>query len=358
MELHVQKPRINALYAGLLTLVSCTITSICAADDATLIVPKKRGGPACAGAVLSLVAGDGQNKPRIPSGTPTATFDTLVARVADPVCGGVAGATVKWEAQEQDRYHSGFAVSLDRMANRTVTNTTDSDGYAKLSGVRGYYGDEPFKVNVTWNGVSKAFNLRVNGLASTSLQLSALSGDNQIASHSGAWRLTVPPGEKGIAPAQWSEMAHFGPLRIKATNTDGSPAAGMAVSFQGDNAFHTMAFSPQYGYAQADANGIAVLPGFDAFYADGAFTMTVGAIGAHPITLHGTVLAAGWFVKKGNNGTVSCQQYCASPQWAGGVGLCRSAQNQNTQAAAGCGDVPGLLSNAAELTCVCSPATN
>lgn len=57
-------------------------------------------------------------------------------------------------------------------------------------------------------------------------------------------------------------------------------------------------------------------------------------------------------VKKGNNGSTSCEIFCRGPQY-GRVGTCQSAFNQDSHEGLGCNDVPGLLPNNAELTCIC-----
>jgi hypothetical protein len=59
------------------------------------------------------------------------------------------------------------------------------------------------------------------------------------------------------------------------------------------------------------------------------------------------------FVKPGNNGTVSCNTFCAGGQW-GPVGICVGALREDTQQRLGCDVVPGLLS-ASQLTCHCVP---
>jgi hypothetical protein len=54
------------------------------------------------------------------------------------------------------------------------------------------------------------------------------------------------------------------------------------------------------------------------------------------------------FQKDGNNGTVSCDTFCAGSQW-GRTGSCSSASIP----AAGCDLVPGFIDNGSELTCIC-----
>ena len=68
------------------------------------------------------------------------------------------------------------------------------------------------------------------------------------------------------------------------------------------------------------------------------------------------------FVKNGDDGTASCDVYCAGSQW-GRVGTCIGAQLQaNTNVLIDgnavaydddCSILPGMLANAAELTCMC-----
>jgi hypothetical protein len=59
------------------------------------------------------------------------------------------------------------------------------------------------------------------------------------------------------------------------------------------------------------------------------------------------------FVKHGNNGTVSCDTYCAGAGWPGGEGGCVNAVRQDTHESLACDAAPGLLPQAAELTCTC-----
>lgn len=59
------------------------------------------------------------------------------------------------------------------------------------------------------------------------------------------------------------------------------------------------------------------------------------------------------FVKHGNNGTVSCNTFCAGSQWGNDqVGTCASAFNTKYGQSTVCGDVPGDLGGP-ELTCSC-----
>jgi hypothetical protein len=63
----------------------------------------------------------------------------------------------------------------------------------------------------------------------------------------------------------------------------------------------------------------------------------------------------GYFVKVGNNGTVSCDTYCGGSQWAGGVGRCISASLSENSNVLSCSTVPGLLAPGAQLLCQCTP---
>src|SRR3984957_16059254 len=56
------------------------------------------------------------------------------------------------------------------------------------------------------------------------------------------------------------------------------------------------------------------------------------------------------FIKDGNNGTVSCDTYCAGAQWPGGVGTCQRAVDY----AVSCDQATGFLTNGSELTCQCA----
>lgn len=65
------------------------------------------------------------------------------------------------------------------------------------------------------------------------------------------------------------------------------------------------------------------------------------------------------FVKNENNGTVSCNTFCASqnghqPVWGNQVGYCRSATNEYTGESDSCRSVPGLIPQGRQLTCVCN----
>lgn len=64
------------------------------------------------------------------------------------------------------------------------------------------------------------------------------------------------------------------------------------------------------------------------------------------------------FDKGGNNGTASCDTYCAGPQWGGlsETGICLSAQRGDNGQDIACDQVPGLLHNA-PLRCSCVKAT-
>lgn len=54
------------------------------------------------------------------------------------------------------------------------------------------------------------------------------------------------------------------------------------------------------------------------------------------------------FWKHGNNGTVSCNTYCAGSQWPGGTGTCSTSFLPET-----CSGGPGTLPTGAELSCIC-----
>jgi hypothetical protein len=58
------------------------------------------------------------------------------------------------------------------------------------------------------------------------------------------------------------------------------------------------------------------------------------------------------FVKHGNNGTVSCNAFCAGSNWSGGVGRCVAAVNTKNGNVISCDTIPGLLKGP-ELTCTC-----
>lgn len=58
------------------------------------------------------------------------------------------------------------------------------------------------------------------------------------------------------------------------------------------------------------------------------------------------------FVKRGNNGTVSCSNFCRSSNWGGGTGKCVAAWNTKTDKLELCTSVPGFLAGA-ELSCTC-----
>ncbi len=59
------------------------------------------------------------------------------------------------------------------------------------------------------------------------------------------------------------------------------------------------------------------------------------------------------FVKTGNNGTASCDTFCASAVWGNQVGTCASAFNTSTDSSVECHVAPGFLKGA-QLTCVCN----
>jgi hypothetical protein len=75
----------------------------------------------------------------------------------------------------------------------------------------------------------------------------------------------------------------------------------------------------------------------------------------------------GTFTKPGDNGTASCDTYCAGSQW-GEVGTCVNASLQATTSVmidgtevpydADCAILPGVLANSAELTCICAAAAS
>jgi hypothetical protein len=58
------------------------------------------------------------------------------------------------------------------------------------------------------------------------------------------------------------------------------------------------------------------------------------------------------FVKHGNNGTVSCNAFCAGSNWRGGVGRCVAAVNTKNGQVTSCDTATGFL-NGPELTCTC-----
>jgi hypothetical protein len=58
-------------------------------------------------------------------------------------------------------------------------------------------------------------------------------------------------------------------------------------------------------------------------------------------------------IKPGNNGTVSCDTFCAGSQW-GPVGACVGAVRSDTGQRTKCSTVPGLLTSS-QLTCLCDP---
>jgi hypothetical protein len=63
----------------------------------------------------------------------------------------------------------------------------------------------------------------------------------------------------------------------------------------------------------------------------------------------------GYFGKAGNNGTVSCETFCAGSQWDGGTGRCVGAILREENYPLSCSAVPGLLTNGAHLICQCVP---
>src|SRR4051812_3417434 len=76
------------------------------------------------------------------------------------------------------------------------------------------------------------------------------------------------------------------------------------------------------------------------------------------IGLLGSSAYAETFIKRGNNGTASCDLYCRSSDFGGieRTGECVQSYRQDTGQAIGCNVTPGLLSNAQELTCTCTKA--
>lgn len=55
-------------------------------------------------------------------------------------------------------------------------------------------------------------------------------------------------------------------------------------------------------------------------------------------------------VKTGNNGTASCSDFCAGPQWGGFTGTCAGGYDRNTRRSIGCAEAPGHLG---DFACAC-----
>lgn len=197
-----------------------------------------------------------------------------------------------------------------------------------------------------WSVSCDLFEINLTGSNSYGTYSGGLSDPGYaIPVASATWNVVLGPGYSGVDAGSASQVMTFTTPKPLGNND-----LHQAVQFYGKN-------SGVRCTTQGGGNG-SIPDGSYTYYSNTPYYPGTNMTNGHgdiQFTFGLGELILPTFDKHGNNGTVSCDTYCAGVTWPGGQGTCYKSVRADTAAAISCSAVPGLLPTTTELTCSCHP---